>query len=189
VAMRRGSLLYLTQADPHDVTLNRPALSGKRLRSYLMFYGMFFDKLMTGDSQFINNVSLRSLLWPDEPNADPGLRADLSLLLDHKVLLPAIRDNVTSLHDVWQDLTKREVPEAGSERYVHFVEEHLGNKGRVTYQASAVSGFFEIKFLPRLHEATAVSASKTRFARRYTITYPNRTSCTTSTCGSGWTRS
>ncbi len=38
--MRRSSLLYLTQADPHDVTPNRPALSGEGLRSYLMFYGI-----------------------------------------------------------------------------------------------------------------------------------------------------
>jgi hypothetical protein len=139
--------LYLTQADPHDVTLDRPALSRERLRSYLMFYGMFFDKLMVGDSQFINNIDLRSLLWPGEADVDPGLRTDLSLLLDHKVLLPAVRDDVTSLYDVWQDLTKRGVPEAGSEQYVHFVEEHLGNEGRIAYQLKAVSGFFRDQVL------------------------------------------
>ena len=57
-----------------------------------MFYGMFFDQLMVGHSQFVNNSSLRSLLWTGEPDIDPGVRADLSLLLDHKVLLPAMRD-------------------------------------------------------------------------------------------------
>ena len=150
--MRRSSLLYLTQADPHDVTLNRPALSGERLRSYLMFYGMFFDKLMAGDSQFINNSSLRSLLWPGEATVGSDLRTDLSLLLDHKVLLPAMRDNVTSLHDVWQDLTKRGVPEAGSEQYVHFVEEHLGSENHIAYQASAVSTLFRDQVLATFAE-------------------------------------
>ncbi len=82
-----------------------------------MFYGMFFDKLMAGDSQFINNESLRSLLWPDEPNRDPSVDADLSLLLDKRVLFPTLRDSAGSLHDVWQDLTRRKVPEASSERY------------------------------------------------------------------------
>jgi hypothetical protein len=91
--MRRGSLLYIIEAEPHGATPNWVALTGARLRAYLMFHGMFFDSLMVGDSQFLNNGALRSLLWTGEPGIDRDLPADLALLLDHKVLLPAIRDS------------------------------------------------------------------------------------------------
>ena len=145
--MRRGSLLYLTQADPHDVTPNRSPLPRKRLRAYLMFHGMFFDSLMVGDSQFLNNAELRSLLWTGEPNVGPDLPADLALLLDHKVLLPALRDNASSLHDVWRDLSERKVPQVGTERYARFIQDHLGDKGYITYQADAVSALFRDQVL------------------------------------------
>ena len=148
--MSRDSLLYVTQADTHDVTLDRTPLGGERLRSYLMLYGMFFDQLMVGDSQFINNGELRSLLWAGETDAKLDLRADLALLLDRKVLVPAIRDHASSLHDVWRDLISRAVQGVADERYVYFVEEHLGRGSGIVYQANLVSALFRDQVLATL---------------------------------------
>ena len=149
----RGTLLYLTQVDPIDLTLRekRQPLSGERLRSYLILQAMFFDRLMVGDSQLINNESLRSLLWPSEANANPGLN-DLALLLKHGVLVPAVRSSAGSLQAVWRDLDAR-LPEVPEEQYVHFVEEHLGRRGQVIYEADKVSTLFRSQVLATLDPA------------------------------------
>jgi hypothetical protein len=143
----RHSLLYVTQAEPHDITPGRTPLDAAHLRAYLMLYGMFFDQLMVSDSQFIGNPELRSLLWDGETDVKPDVQSDLAILLDRKVLVPAIRDTVDSLHDVWQDHINRSVEDVSDERYIHFVEEHLGGQGKVVYQASAVSSFFRDQVL------------------------------------------
>jgi hypothetical protein len=149
----RGTLLYLTQVDPIDLTLRekRQPLSGERLRSYLILQAMFFDRLIVGDSQLINNEHLRSLLWPSEANANPGL-SDLALLLKHGVLVPAIRSSAGSLHAVWHDLAAR-LPEVPEEQYVHFLEEHLGPHGQVAYEADKVSTLFRDQVLATLDPA------------------------------------
>jgi len=107
---------------------------------------MFFDRLIIGDSQLINNDSLRSLLWPSEETADPGIPGDLSLLLKHRVLVPAIRSSAGSLYSVWHDLAAR-LPEVPNEKYIHFLEENLGHRGRVTYEADKVSALFRKQVL------------------------------------------
>ena len=147
----RGTLLYLTQVDPIDLTLGekRQPLSGERLRSYLILQAMFFDRLVVGDSQLINNENLRSLLWPPEASANPGIIGDLALLLKHGVLVPAIRSSAGSLHAVWHDLRAR-LPEVPEEQYIHFVEEHLGRRGQVVYTADKVSKLFRDQVLATL---------------------------------------
>jgi hypothetical protein len=149
----RGTLLYLTQVDPIDSTLRekRQPLSGERLRSYLILQAMFFDRLMVGDSQLINNEHLRSLLWSPEANANPGLN-DLALLLEHGVLVPAIRSSAGSLRAVWHDLAAR-LPEVPDEQYVGFLEERLGRHGRVSYEADKVSTLFRDQVLATLDPA------------------------------------
>jgi hypothetical protein len=149
----RGTLLYLTQVDPIDLTLRekRQPLSGGRLRSYLILQAMFFDRLMVGDSQLINNEYLRSLLWPSEAIANPGL-SDLALLLKHGVLVPAIRSSAGSLHAVWHDLAAR-LPELPEEQYIHFLEEHLGQQGQVAYETDKVSTLFRDQVLATLDPA------------------------------------
>jgi hypothetical protein len=149
----RRTLLYLTQVDPIDSTLRekRQPLSGDRLRSYLILQAMFFDRLMVGDSQLINNEHLRSLLWSPEANANPGLN-DLALLLEHGVLVPAIRSSAGSLHAVWHDLAAR-LPEVPEEQYVNFLEERLGRQGRVSYEADKVSTLFRDQVLATLDPA------------------------------------
>jgi hypothetical protein len=147
----RGTLLYLTQVDPIDLALRekRQPLSGERLRSYLILQAMFFDRLVVGDSQLINNEHLRSLLWPHEASADPGIIGDLALLLKHGVLVPAIRGSAGSLHAVWRDLRAR-LPEVPEEQYIDFVEEHLGRRGQVSYNADNVSELFRGQVLATL---------------------------------------
>lgn len=149
----RGTLLYLTQVDPIDLTLRekRQPLSGERLRSYLMLQAMFFDRLMVGDSQLINHKSLRSLLWPSEADANPDL-SDLALLLKRGVLVPAIRSSAGSLYAVWHDLRAR-LPEIPEEQYVHFIEEHLGQRGQIIYEAGKVSTLFRDQVLATLDPA------------------------------------
>lgn len=147
----RRTLLYLTQVDPIDLALRekRQPLSGERLRSYLVLQAMFFDQLMVGDSQLINNGHLRSLLWPPEARASPGIIGDLALLLEGGVLVPAIRSNAGSLHAVWHDLRAR-LPDVPDEEYIHFVEERLGRRGQVVYKADKVSTLFRDQVLATL---------------------------------------
>ena len=106
---------------------------------------------MVGDSQLINNEHLRSLLWSPEANANPGL-SDLALLLEHGVLVPAIRSSAGSLRAVWHDLAAR-LPEVPEEQYVHFLEEHLGRRGQVAYEADKVSALFRDQVLATLDPA------------------------------------
>jgi len=145
--MRRKSLLYMTQADPHNIASGASPLTLGGLRSYLMFYAMFFDRLMVGDSQLLNNVNLRALMWPDEPAAKSDVLSDLALFLDHGILFPAIRDSAGSLHDVWRGLTDRSVPGVGSEDYVNFAQQHLGSGRTEVYRASVVSALFRDQVL------------------------------------------
>jgi hypothetical protein len=162
----RGTLLYLTQVDPIDLTLRekRQPLSGGRLRSYLILQAMFFDRLMVGDSQLINNEYLRSLLWPSEAIANPGL-SDLALLLKHGVLVPAIRSSAGSLHAVWHDLAAR-LPEVPEEQYVHFLEEHLGQHGQVAYETDKVSTLFRDQVLATLDPANDMFRLKEGYSGR-----------------------
>jgi hypothetical protein len=150
--MAKGNLLYLTQvetlgADPGGAAQYSSTML---LRSYLILQAMFFDRLMIGDSQLINIGNLRSLLWPEEPASDPRVPSDLAPLMTSGVLVPAIRSTVASLGDVREDLVRRGVYYAGDERYVRFIEEHLGAKDRVVYQASAVSALFRDQVLATL---------------------------------------
>jgi hypothetical protein len=149
--MSRESLLYVTQLQPQNVNQWDPvnAESALLLRSYLMMHAMFFDRLMVGDSQLINIAYLRSLLWPEESVGGP-VPADLSALLARGVLVPALRSSADSLHEVRADLARRGVSYAGSERYVHFIEESAGGTRPIIYEADKVSALFRDQVLATL---------------------------------------
>jgi hypothetical protein len=150
--MANKNLLYLTQVESLGSEPGRADQSSgiALLRSYLILQAMFFDRLMVGDSQLINIPHLRALLWPGEPDGNPRAPSDLAPLLDHGVLVPAIRSSAASLSDVREDLVRRGVHYAGDERYVNFIESHLDAKYHVTYQASSVSSFFREQVLATL---------------------------------------
>ena len=150
--MAKKNLLYLTQVESLGSEPGRANQSSgvALLRSYLILQAMFFDRLMVGDSQLINIAHLRSLLWPDEPLSNPRVPSDLAPLLDRGVLVPAVRSSAASLSDVREDLVGRGVYYAGDERYVRFIEGHLGTRNHVTYQASSVSNLFREQVLATL---------------------------------------
>jgi hypothetical protein len=146
------SLMYLTQLDPHDGNARRKSgpLTGRDLRAYIALHALFFDQLLVGDSQFLTNERLRALIWPGERGAPADPPADMDVLLDHKVLLPAIRSTAGTLRDVWTDLSKRHVEDIAAEDYISYVEEHLASRPRLRYDAAAVSALFRQQVLATL---------------------------------------
>jgi hypothetical protein len=144
-----GNLMYVTEADPHNSAPREP-LSGTKLRAHLMLLAMFYDKLMVGDSQIINNPHLRSLIWPGEPSVEPEMPVDLGLLLQKGVLFPAIRSGMSSLSSVWQDLEDRKTEGISSREYVHFVEDSLRGEYPISYDGRMVSALFQEQVLASL---------------------------------------
>ncbi len=131
--------LFLTEVDIH----REPPLRGKELRAYIILHALFFDELITGDSQLNNNPSLRSLIWDDESteHLEEKCPRDLSLLLREGYLLPAIRKEYRSLNDLRVEHLARNVKDVPSEHYTTFVDECLSGKRR-TYDGDIVSLVF-----------------------------------------------
>jgi hypothetical protein len=147
--MTKGSLLYLTQVEAQATGPGEPLQPTRTalLRAYIVLQAMFFDRLIVGDSQFINIPDLRSLIWPGEPSGNSQVLSDLAPLLDRQILVPALRSSTSSLTEVRNDLVRRGVYYAGSEEYVRFIEEHAGRSGQIRYEAATVSSFFRNQVL------------------------------------------
>lgn len=138
------SALFLTEVDIHHP---RP-LMGKTLRAYIILHALFFDELITGDSQFNNNPYLRSLIGSDESTEHIAQQCprDLSCFLEEGYLLPAIRKEYRSLNDLRLEHLARNVDNVPSERYIRFVEECLSGQ-RKTYDGDVVSTIFRNRVL------------------------------------------
>lgn len=138
------SALFLTEVDIHHP---RP-LRGRTLRAYIILHALFFDELITGDSQFNNNPYLRSLIGGEESTEHLSEQCprDLSLLLKEGYLLPAIRKEYRSLNELRIEHMGRKVANVPSEQYITFVEECLNGQRR-TYDGDIVSTIFRNRVL------------------------------------------
>ena len=135
--------LYITEADPHanSIHLRRRPLAGGALRAYVMMHALFFDRLVVGDSQLINNRLLRSLIWQGEGVLE-DIPQDLDFMLKQGYLVPAVRNNADNLTAVWRNLRERRVPEAPVDtRYVTLLEDSLSGQ-ELRYNASEVASLF-----------------------------------------------
>ena len=153
---RTPTQLFLSEADPHGGLARRAgavSLTGRKLRAYILQHALFFDHLVVGDSQFLTNRFLRSLITTDE--GANGVLQDLGALLEGGHLLPAVRDRAGSLTDVWRGHRERGVANVPSERYIDFVEQHL--KGRyVRYRLDDVGQLFRQRIRAMLDPANEV---------------------------------
>mgnify|MGYP001611565230 CR=1 FL=1 len=110
--------LFLTEVDQHHP---RPLIN-RQLRAYIMLNALFFDRLLVGDSQFNNNVNLRSLIWDREPNPSTSQDTliDFPLLLQEGYLLPTIRQDYHSLESLRQEHENRRIDNVPPKEFVEF---------------------------------------------------------------------
>lgn len=142
--MSKHKQLFLTEIDKH-----RPnPYSAENLRAYIVGQSLFVDQLLTADSQFNNNPSFRSLIFPKENIRRRELKVpnDLGLLVREGYLLPAIRKDFTDLHAVQKKHIKKKVSDTPSKQYVNYVMACL-NGQRVSFDGDEVSGAFKKRVL------------------------------------------
>lgn len=131
--------IFLTKIDHH----HPKPLKEDSLRSYIMMHALFSKQLTCGDSQFLNNRRLRTLLH--SRGGDRGHRGrlmnDLSLLLREGYFVPAIRHG-RSLLDVRKEQEERGVEGIPPIEYVEYVVEQLNGQG-ASYDVGDVSRLFK----------------------------------------------
>lgn len=134
--------LFLSEIDIHHTS----PMTGNALREYIIMHSLFFNKLITGDSQFNNNPHLRSLLWDKEAPNSVNHPGDFSVFLKEGYLLPAIRKDYSSLNDVRKDHLTRGVANVPGKGYVDYLQDCLGGK-RETFDLTQVSTIFRNRVL------------------------------------------
>ena len=136
--------LFLTEVDQHHP---RPLID-RRLRAYIILHALFFDRLLVGDSQFNNNINLRSLIWNSEliPSTTSKTLRDFSLLLQEGYLLPTIRQDYSSLESLRQEHENRKIDNVPPKEFVELAEQYIGNE-RESYDGETVGAVFRKRCL------------------------------------------
>jgi hypothetical protein len=148
--------LFLTEIDIHHP---RPLLD-ENLRAYIVQHGLFFNRLLVGDSQFNNNPAFRKLMWDREANANSvTYPQDLWQLAEQGFLVPAVRNEYGSLTALRKDHVSRSVETPPSEEYAQWMDEKLGSNIE-TYNIKDVSTAFRERVLESLDSTDNVGRGK-----------------------------